>query len=108
MKLPTAVGHPASRAAVRWVFDVLAILVAAASVLPDLLHNGNHSRWAEIVVLVLVAAPLLVRRIWPVPVFGWVLAVGIAAGLWDRHLIAGLALLIALYTVASTRPRRDA
>jgi signal transduction histidine kinase len=41
-------------------------------------------------------------------VFGWILVTQIAAVSWDRHLIAGAALLIALYTVARLQSRRDA
>ena len=58
--------------------------------------------------LALIVAPLVVRRIWPIPVFGWILAAGIRAALWDKHLIAGPALLIAVYTVAALRSRRAA
>jgi signal transduction histidine kinase len=63
---------------------------------------------AEVVVLAISVAPLLVRRIWPLPVFGWILLTAIAAGLWSKSAIDGLALLIALYTVASRRPRKEA
>ena len=55
-----------------------------------------------------MVAPLVARRIWPIPVFGWILITQIAAVSWNRHLIAGPALLIALYTVARLQPRRDA
>ena len=58
--------------------------------------------------LVVITAPLLVRRIWPIPVFGWILVAQIPAVLWDRHLQAGPALVIALYTVARLQSRRDA
>jgi signal transduction histidine kinase len=61
-----------------------------------------------VLVLALTAAPLLVRRIWPVPVFGWVLVGAVGAVAWLADSIDGLALLLALYTVASMRPRRDA
>ncbi len=102
-------GYPASRAAGRWVSDALVTLLAGASALPDLFRNDAHRPAAAvIVVLAVMVAPLLVRRTWPVPVFGWVVAASIAAALWDRHLVDGLALLIALYTVAALRPRRDA
>jgi signal transduction histidine kinase len=100
-------GHPVSRTAARWVFDVLVTLLAAASALPDLVHNGDQARTVELAVLALEVAPLLVRRVWPLPVFGWAVAAAGAAGLWDRHLADGLAVLIALYTVASLRTRRD-
>jgi signal transduction histidine kinase len=41
-------------------------------------------------------------------VFAWTLVASIAGVSWDSHLISGLSLLIALYTVAALRPRRDA
>jgi signal transduction histidine kinase len=103
-------GYPASRAAGRWVSDALITLLAGASALPDLFRSDAHRPAAAVVLVVLavMVAPLLVRRTWPIPVFGWVVAASIAAALWDRHLVDGLALLIALYTVAALRPRRDA
>jgi signal transduction histidine kinase len=63
---------------------------------------------AAFFVLALIVAPLLARRIWPIPVFGWILATSIPAVFWDNQLIPGAALLIALYTVAVLQPRRDA
>jgi signal transduction histidine kinase len=110
MRMLRPAGYPANRAAGRWVFDALVTLLAAASALPDLFHNATHRPpgVAVIVVLALMVAPLLVRRTWPIPVFGWVVAASIGAALWDRHLVDGLALLIALYTVAALRPRRAA
>jgi signal transduction histidine kinase len=102
-------GYPAHRAAGRWVFDVLVTLAAATSAVPAVLHTGGRPRTLFIVVLALGAAPLLVRRVWPLPVFGLVLAVSLAAGLvGSGHAFNGAALLIALYTVAVMRPRRDA
>jgi signal transduction histidine kinase len=110
MRMLRPAGYPANRAAGRWVFDALVTLLAGASALPDLFHDATHHApgVAVIVVLALMVAPLLVRRTWPIPVFGWVVATAIPAALWDRHLIDGLALLIALYTVAALRPRRAA
>jgi signal transduction histidine kinase len=102
-------GYPATRAAGRWVSDVLLTLVALVTTIPALSRDttgGLHA--AESVVLVFTVAPLVVRRIWPLPVFGWILVSAIAVGLWTRSAVDGVALLIALYTVASTRPRRDA
>ena len=107
MRMIRATGYPAFRTAGRWVFDVLVTAAAAVTPLPLIFQNHSHMRWAELLVLALVVTPLLVRRIWPVPVFGWVLITAGCAGLWDEHVIAGLALLIALYTVAATRPRRE-
>jgi signal transduction histidine kinase len=110
MRMLRPAGYPANRAAGRWVFDVLVTLLAGASAVPDLFHNATHQppSVAKIVVLALMVAPLLVRRTWPIPVFGWLVATSIPAALWDRHLVDGLALLIALYTVAALRPRRAA
>ena len=101
-------GYPAARTVRRWVSDVLLTLLALVTALPALHRDSTQPAAAEVVVLAISVAPLLVRRIWPVPVFGWILVSAVAAGLWTRSAIDGLALLIALYTVASRRPRREA
>ena len=101
-------GYPAARTTGRWVSDVLLTLLALVTTLPALPRDSTRMHAAEVVVLTISVAPLLVRRIWPLPVFGWILLTAIAAGLWSRSAIDGLALLIALYTVASMRPRKDA
>ncbi len=102
-------GYPANRTAGRWVSDALVALVAGAAAVPVLFHDGHHPDATTVIMLVLAAAPLLVRRIWPIPVFAVVLALNAGAGLWSPvHAVNGLAMLIALYTVASMRPRRDA
>jgi signal transduction histidine kinase len=101
-------GYPAARTAGRWVSDVLLALLALVTTLPALPRDSTRMHAADVVVLAISVAPLLVRRIWPLPVFGWILLTAIAAGLWSKSAIDGLALLIALYTVASRRPRRDA
>src|ERR1039457_767036 len=103
------VGYPANRSAGRWVFDALVTLLAAASAVGSSVHDTPHPQRAAVVVLALAAAPLLVRRIWPIPVFAVVLALNAGARPWGHvHAVNGLALLIALYTVAAMRPRRDA
>jgi len=102
-------GYPANRTAGRWVSDALVTLVAGAAAVPVLFHDGHHPDATTVIMLVLAASPLLVRRIWPIPVFAVMLALTAGAGLWSPvHAVNGLALLIALYTVASMRPRRDA
>ena len=101
-------GYPAARTAGRWVSDVLLTVLALVTTLPALPRDSTRMHAAEVVVLIISVAPLLVRRIWPLPVFGWILLTAIAAGLWSRSAVDGVALLIALYTVASRRPRRDA
>ena len=108
MRMFTAAGYPANRAAGRWVSGVLVTVVAGAAALPDVLRGNDHPGVAIILVLAVTTAPLLVRRIWPIAVFGCVLAAAIGAGLWDGHSVNGPALIVALYTVASMRPRREA
>ncbi len=110
MRLLRPVEYPANRPARRWVFVVLVTLLAMALAVPNLFKEDPHRApgVAAFVVLVAMTAPLLVRRIWSIPVFGWVLVTQISAVSWDRHLIAGPALLIALYTVARLQSRRDA
>src|SRR5262252_8901127 len=113
MRMLRPAGHLANRAAGRWAFDLLVALVAWATAVawtsaPPYSHYNatHHSLGAgKIVVLALMVAPLVVRRIWPIPVFGVMVAAAIGAVLWDRRLADGLALLIAVYTVAALRPR---
>jgi signal transduction histidine kinase len=100
--------HPADRTSARWVFDVLVTLAAWGSALPYLFRANPEPKAAAVLVLACVAAPLLVRRRWPLAVFGAVGVTAVIAGTWDSHVIAGLALLIALYTVANLRPLREA
>jgi signal transduction histidine kinase len=110
-----AAGYPANRTAGRWVLDALVALIAAVAGLPEAYHSANGSAPATqhpfglALALFLSAAPLLVRRIWPVPVLGCVLAASLAIVIAsDHHTANGLALLVALYTVATMRPRREA
>jgi signal transduction histidine kinase len=109
MGLLRPAGYPAHRAAGRWAFDVLVALAASAVAVPVTIHDNGRPQPLVIVVLALGTAPLVVRRIWPLPVFGAVLAINLAAGLAGHaHPLNGAAVLVALYTVAATRPRRDA
>jgi signal transduction histidine kinase len=111
MRLPQPVEYPANRPARRWVFDVLVTVAATVLALPSLFHDAIRHGYPGVlsfVVLALMTAPLVVRRIWPIPVFGWILVIQIPAILWDRNLTAGPALVIALYTVARLQSRRDA
>src|SRR5215467_1246614 len=101
MRMLRPAGHLANRAAGRWAFDVLVTLlawataVAWASAPPDLYHSATHHPLGagKIVVLALMVAPLVVRRVWPISVFGVMVAAAIGAVLWDRRLVDGLALL---------------
>jgi signal transduction histidine kinase len=101
--------YPAHRTAVSRVSDVLAVLVAMASAVPGAQHGETRPGNAVVAVAVLAAAPLAARRRWPVPVFACVLALSLVTALWGSfRSVNGLALLIALYTVASLRPLREA
>ena len=63
----------------------------------------------SLVVAVLTALALPLRRVWPGPVFGWtVLAAAVLAQWPDRGALFPVALAIALYTVAATMRRAAA
>lgn len=101
--------YPAYRTAARRVSDVLVVLVAMASAVPAAAHANQHPNGAVVAVAALTALPLLARRRWPVAVFSFVMALCLITALWDNfRTVNGLALLIALYTVAALRPLREA
>jgi signal transduction histidine kinase len=101
-------GYPADRPAASWVSDVLVAVVAGALGIPALFHASPHRPGAAVLVAPAIAIPLVLRRVWPVQIFLCVLAASAAAGLWDIRAVDAAALLVALYTVAVLRPRRDA
>jgi len=101
-------GYPANRSAASWVSDLLVAAAAGALGIPALFHASPHRPGAAVLVAPAIAIPLLLRRVWPVHIFACVLAGSAAAGLWDIRAIDAAALLVALYTVAVLRPRRDA
>jgi len=107
--MPTAAnGYPAHRTAARRVSDVLPAVVAMGLAFPSAAHGDEHPDSAMVAVAILTAVPLLARRRWPVPVFCCVLVLFVIAGLWDNFATAnGIAMLIALYTVAALRPPRE-
>jgi signal transduction histidine kinase len=98
------------RSVLRWIFDVLVAVLAWMSSLPYLLHDNPDPPplGAALPVLAVLVAPLVLRRVHPVPVFAWLLTGAIATGLWNQHVVPALALLIALFTIASLLPRKDA
>jgi signal transduction histidine kinase len=110
MRFFEPVERVADRSRARWLFDVLVAIVAAASTVPYLFHDNAHppSAATAIPVVVVLVAPLVLRRVFPVPVLIWLLAASVATGMWNDHVIPGLALLVALYTIASLQPRRVA
>lgn len=103
-----AVQNPANRSTVRWVLDVLVAVLAGLAAVPYLLRDAHtHTSVSAFLVIAVVVAPLVARHLYPLPVFAWVVLTAGAAGVWNHQVITGLAVLVALYTVASTRGRRD-
>ena len=80
MRILRPVEYPADRTAGRWVFDVLVTLAAAALSVPNMYKEAPPTQPGVLpfIVLALIAAPLAVRRIWPIPVFGWILVTDIS------------------------------
>ena len=101
------VERPADRTAVRWAFDVLVMLFAALAAVPYLASHHAQVNVDTVVAIVLVVAPLVLRRVWPVPVFAWVTVATAIVGLTDRGVVAGFATIMALYAVAALCPRRE-
>jgi signal transduction histidine kinase len=75
--------------------------------IPAFIHNGQPLV-PSLVLTFFLTAPLLLRRRYPVAVFAIVLAVSLAQWLAGWRLEGDVALLVALYTVASLRPARTA
>jgi signal transduction histidine kinase len=90
------------------MFDVLVTVLVAALSLPYHVQEHAGPSALTILVQVVLAVPLVVRRIWPGAVFGWLFAVSAVAGLRDVRLVVSFALLVALYTVAAQQTRRHA
>jgi signal transduction histidine kinase len=92
-----------------WAFDG-AVVVFALLVSSTYAFNAVPSVSATVagVLVLIMVLPLLVRRVWPVPVFAWCLLVAAVAGWWALQVVWSPALVIALYTVAALRPRREA
>jgi signal transduction histidine kinase len=74
---------------------------------PATLHLAHDQPWAWVFDLALVL-PLVWRRRAPVPVFVVLAAVALTQWGFGLRLGADIALLVALYTVATTQPRRTA
>ena len=100
--------HPPARSLRWWMFDVLVAGLVVLFSLPFLVHPDVGPPLAVALVLAALTIPLVVRRIWPAAVFGWLMLVSAAFGLWHVRLIVSFALVVALYTVAALEPRRRA
>ncbi|HEX9528200.1 MAG TPA: histidine kinase [Streptosporangiaceae bacterium] len=101
-------GHPPAHSVRWWMFDVLVTVLVASLSLPYHVHEHVWPSPLTILVQVALTVPLVVRRIWPSAVFGWLFAVSAVAGLWNVRLVVSFALVVALYTVAAYQSRRRA
>ncbi len=108
------VEDPGTRPPRSWVFDIgCAILAGAASLARfsagQTAHPAALSLAASLLVAVLTAAALPLRRVWPGPVFLWTILAAAAAAQWPaRGALFPVALAISLYTVATTMRRAAA
>jgi signal transduction histidine kinase len=85
-----------------WALDVLVVVVIVAlSWLPD--PGRAEGTGGELLTLAL-ALPLLWRRRWPVAVFGVIAAIALTQWAFGVRAFGDSALLVALYTIAATRP----
>jgi signal transduction histidine kinase len=89
-----------------WALDVALTLAVVGLSAPNWLQ-ADVSPAAAVVLGLVGTVPLLGRRVRPVPVFAVLVVVNVAAGLWNVRLTSGLALILALYTVAAMCPRRQ-
>jgi signal transduction histidine kinase len=72
-------------------------------------HASHLSLGAGVIVVVVTAAALPLRRVWPGPVFVWTLLAAAVIAQWpDRGALFPVALAISLYTVAATMGRVEA
>jgi signal transduction histidine kinase len=108
------VEDPGTRPLRSWAFDIgCAIFAGAASLayfsFGQTAHRAALSFPASLLVAVVIAAALPLRRVWPGPVFLWTILAAAALALWPaRGALFPVALAISLYTVAATMRRAAA
>ena len=104
------VEDPRTRPTRAWVRDVAVVVFVGLLSLPYLFsgRSDGHNHVAEAIGTALLVLPLLVRRVWPLPTFAFVLAVAVGFAAWDVTFVGSLALPVALYTVVALGPRRQA
>ena len=114
MSFWTPIENPGTRPLRSWVFDVGCALIAAASSFSifsfgQTAHPVHPALAVSVVVAVLIALVLPLRRVWPGPVFGVVVLVAATLAQWPvRGTLLPVALAIGLYTVAATMSRTTA
>jgi signal transduction histidine kinase len=108
------VEDPETRSPRSWAFDIGCAVVAGAASLArfsfgQTAHPAHLSLPASLIVAVLTAGALPLRRVWPGPVFLWTLVAAAVLAQWPAHgTLFPVALAIALYTVAVTMRRAEA
>ncbi len=106
--------NPGTRPLRSWVFDIGCAVVAGAASLArfsfgQAMHPVHLSLAAGVLVAVLTAGALPLRRVWPGPVFLWTLLAAAVLAQWpDRGALFPVALAISLYTVAAMMRRVEA
>src|SRR5260370_27043184 len=86
------------------MFDVLVTLLAALFSLPDLAQEHVTLTPAAVLVQAALILPLVVRRVWPSAVFGFIFGVSAGAGLLHAHPGGSFAPGVAPYTPAAREP----
>lgn len=100
--------RPPVRSARWWAFDVLVTLGVALLSVPTW-GRAHVGPWCvPFLIGLVITAPLVVRRVWPVPVFAWLFVSTCLVTLLDIRLAGGIGPLVALYTVAAWCPRMQA
>ena len=108
------VEDPGTRSPRSWAFDIGCAIVAGAASLAHFsfgqtAHPAHLSLAVSLIVAVLTAGALPLRRVWPGPVFLWTLVAAAVLAQWPAHgTLFPVALAIALYTVAAMTRRAEA
>jgi len=106
--------NPGTRTPRSWAFDVGCAVVAGAASLAHFSFGqaapaAHLSLAAGVLIAVVTAAALVLRRVWPGPVLVWTLLAAVALARWpDRGALFPVALAISLYSVAATMRRFEA
>jgi len=108
MPLWTPIENPGTRPPRSWAFDIGCALFAAVASFgtfsfAQTAHPAHPSLAVSLVVAVLTALVLPLRRVWPGPVFGVMVLMAAVLAQWPvRGALLPVALAIGLYTVAAT------
>jgi signal transduction histidine kinase len=111
MSVWTPAENPGTRPTRSWAFDIGCALLAALASLGTFsfaqpAHLARPPLAVSVVVAVLTALVLSLRRVWPGPVFAVVVVMAAVLAQWPvRGALSPVALAIALYTVAATLGR---